>query len=349
MVSDLHRHFRVVASGVKAMGHLISSGSSPLNNLRQTYLGVLPPAASRRLVAAGFDGPDDEVVSELERQTGGHPYLLQGLLETLWNLRSEGATLDASSVRSAAREFLQEHADFRRWMDTFGPAEHATYCALAAMDDGAASVEAIRVKVQPELRAQVDDALTVLSYHGVIDDSDPDEPRLAGVMFRDWYLRRYGAGEPSSPRLRRAVFVSYSHRDPEHLERLQIHLALLVREGHIHVWDDTRLKAGERWRNEIQSALASAKVGILLISADFLSSDFITEVELPRLLSAAARDGCTIIPVIVGPSSYDSHAQLREFQAINSPDKPLSRLRRSEREQVWVEVARRVRSALEDG
>jgi hypothetical protein len=85
MMSHFHRHFRLVASGVREMSELISSGSSPLNHLRNRHLGVLTGTQARQLIACGFpDGLDPEVESFLFQLTGRHPYVLQGVLENLW-------------------------------------------------------------------------------------------------------------------------------------------------------------------------------------------------------------------------------------------------------------------------
>ncbi len=165
--------------------------------------------------------------------------------------------------------------------------------------------------------------------------------------------RRREASAPAPPperprsetRGRKRVFISYSHADAEWLERLQKHLRPLEREGAL-IWDDTRLKAGARWRDEIRAALAETKVAILLISADFLASDFITTDELPPLLKAAEEDGATILPVIISPSRFDRIESLSCFQAVNDPQKPLVQMRKGNREKELDRVARAVEDAL---
>lgn len=140
------------------------------------------------------------------------------------------------------------------------------------------------------------------------------------------------------------VFVSYSHRDWEHLERLQTHLAPHVRGGEIELWDDTKIKPGSPWREEIDRAINSARVAILLVSADFLASDFIHQNELPPLLAAAKQRGVTILPVILGYSSFHD-TELEQYQTVNPPSKPLSGMSLPEREKVWMQVAELVKSA----
>jgi nucleotide-binding universal stress UspA family protein len=198
-------------------------------------------------------------------------------------------------------------------------------------------------------------ALAVQFPHAVGKHIQPRLPASAeGWMVTIGGVRKFVANDPPhvspsapAPKTsgRTGVFISYSHVDAEWLERLQKHLKPLQRDG-VEVWDDTRLKAGEQWREEIRQALAQTKVAILLISADFLASDFVVTDELPPLLQAAEEDGATILPVIVSPSRFERMESLSRFQAVNDPAKPLVQMRRAGREKVLDQVARAVEDAL---
>jgi hypothetical protein len=146
---------------------------------------------------------------------------------------------------------------------------------------------------------------------------------------------------------RESVFISYSHKDKVWLERVQTHLKALENEGiKFDYWDDTKLKAGMKWREEIEKALQRARVAILLISTDFLASDFITKYELPELLKAAEDDGTTILPLILKTSRFKKHKELSQFQAVNDPPRPLKELRDNNREKVLVKLANRVEELI---
>ena len=116
---------------------------------------------------------------------------------------------------------------------------------------------------------------------------------------------------------RNQVFVSYGHADARWLKRLQVHFSPREREGGFTSWDDTLIKPGQRWREEIKRALDKARAAVLLVSADFLASEFITQHELPPLLTAAEPDGAVILPVILSRCAFDEIEGLAEFQAVN--------------------------------
>ena len=146
--------------------------------------------------------------------------------------------------------------------------------------------------------------------------------------------------------MRSSVFISYSHRDRDWLNRVNIHLRPLVRDNAIDVWDDTKIAPGSEWKAEIESALANAKVAILLISADFLASDFVAGSEIPPLLLAAREDGAIILPLIISPSRFSRTPSLAQFQSVNDPARPLIALSESEQEEVLDRLSQTTERAL---
>jgi nucleoside phosphorylase len=120
------------------------------------------------------------------------------------------------------------------------------------------------------------------------------------------------------------VFISYSHKDEEWKDRLVTHLGVLQQQGLLEVWDDRRIGAGEDWQPEIEKAIAAARVAILLISANFLTSKFILGEEVPRLLERRSKEGLRVFPVIVKPCAWQQVKWLARMQARPKDGKPLS-------------------------
>ena len=153
------------------------------------------------------------------------------------------------------------------------------------------------------------------------------------------------ANSSKSSVLRDQVFVSYSHNDSEWLKKLQVNLKPYIRKG-IKLWDDTQILPGAKWRDEINNALARAKVAVLLVSADFLNSDFIDEKELPQLLAAAENEGVKVIWVPIRPSAFQA-TDIEQYQAVHPPVKPLSILDDSEQELALVNIAKAIWDAFQ--
>jgi hypothetical protein len=135
-------------------------------------------------------------------------------------------------------------------------------------------------------------------------------------------------------------------KSPEYLDRILIHLRPVERSGKINLWSDTKIRAGDRWRDEIRKAVQEARVAVLLVSADFLASEFITTNELPPLLAAAEDEGARIIPVIVKPSRFVRDDSLSRFQALNDPKVPIIRMEEADREELYAKLAEVIESEI---
>lgn len=152
--------------------------------------------------------------------------------------------------------------------------------------------------------------------------------------------------QPSEQPAGTRVFISYSHKDRVFFDRLLVHLKPLERKELLDVWADTKIQAGDQWRQEIENALNEAKVAVLLVSADFLASDFIVDNELPPLLEGAEKKGTRILPVILKPCRFAREPKLSRFQAINPPSDPLLAMEEHNRELIFDAVAQSIESEL---
>ncbi len=145
------------------------------------------------------------------------------------------------------------------------------------------------------------------------------------------------------------LFVSYSHLDAKWLDRIKTMLKPVLRKNtEVKFWDDTQIAKGAQWYDEIATALRSAKVALLLVSANFLNSEFIHSVELPALLEGAKKDGVTMLWVAVSHSMY-KETPLNNFQCVNDPSRPLDSLgRKSDVDKAVVEICEHIKRAMED-
>jgi len=144
---------------------------------------------------------------------------------------------------------------------------------------------------------------------------------------------------------RKSVFISYAHEDRKWVDSFLRFLSPWVREKRVSLWDDSKIKAGERWENKIASAIDEASVAVLLVSTDFLSSDFIMNFELPRVLQKTEKNEIQIIWVAVGRAAYEL-SPLDSFQAANNPEKPLESLNVDNRNKALLDIARQVGNAI---
>lgn len=146
---------------------------------------------------------------------------------------------------------------------------------------------------------------------------------------------------------RKLVFISYSHKDEKWLLELKDWLKPLERRNEISLWDDSKIGAGSDWKAEIEKSLASARAAILLVSQNFIASDFIASNELPQLLEAAKTRGVTILWIAVSESAVEATDIVKYQAAMKDPARPLDSLKRPDRNKEFKHIFNRIREALE--
>jgi hypothetical protein len=122
---------------------------------------------------------------------------------------------------------------------------------------------------------------------------------------------------------RTRIFVSYSRRDTTWLKRFREHASVLERAGFVEIWSDTTIAAGADWEGEIERALSSAKVAVLMVSPSFLASEYIWNKEMPRIV-AHIEAGMEALPLIIRPCAWKLAPELVRLQARPTGGEPLS-------------------------
>jgi len=120
------------------------------------------------------------------------------------------------------------------------------------------------------------------------------------------------------------VFISYSHRDAEALDRLHIHLAALRRESRIEEWFDREILAGEVLDEKIAQELEAADLFLLLVSPDFIASDYCVEREMQRALERHEAGEARVVPIIVEPCDWAAMQPLRRLKTVPRDGDPIS-------------------------
>jgi len=139
------------------------------------------------------------------------------------------------------------------------------------------------------------------------------------------------------------LFFSYSHEDEALRDRLEVHLAALKREGAISTWHDRRITAGDVLGQRIDENLESADIILLLVSPDFLASDYCHDVEMQRALARHEEGTARVIPVILRPCDW-KHSPFAHLLAAPTDGKPITKW--ANEDEAFLDVVEQIRAAL---
>jgi CHAT domain-containing protein len=141
------------------------------------------------------------------------------------------------------------------------------------------------------------------------------------------------------------LFCSYSHRDERYLDKLKTCLAGLKRQGLIEEWHDRKILPGQVWAEAIDENLKTSEIVLLLVSPDFMYSDFSYEKEMKQALDKDERGETRVIPIIVRPADWQ-WAPFGKLQALPKDGKPITTW--SNRDRAWLNVVEGIRKAVEE-
>jgi hypothetical protein len=140
------------------------------------------------------------------------------------------------------------------------------------------------------------------------------------------------------------LFYSYSHVDEDLRKALETYLVMLKRQGLITGWHDREIDAGDEWKDEIDVHLNSADIILLLVSTNFLASDYAYEKEMKRAMERHEKKEARVIPIILRPCEWEE-APFSKLQALPTNGKPITTW--ADRDEAFTVVAKGIRSAIE--
>ena len=139
------------------------------------------------------------------------------------------------------------------------------------------------------------------------------------------------------------VFISYSHADEEYRSELEKHLAILKRQGLVSIWHDRRILVGDKFDSEISDNLLEADLVLLLVSSDFLSSNYCYEIEMKTALERHNRAETRVIPIILRACDWQN-SLFGNLMATPKDGRPVTRY--TDIDEAFTEIVQAIRAVL---
>jgi hypothetical protein len=149
---------------------------------------------------------------------------------------------------------------------------------------------------------------------------------------------------PKQPQSPVELFFSYSHKDEELRRQLEVHLTVLERLGLITGWHDRKITAGVEWENALDTHLNTAKIILLLISADFIASDYCYGIEMQRAFERHRAGEAYVIPIILRPCDWEE-TSFAKFQALPKDGRPVTSW--GDQDEALKNVTRGIKAAIQ--
>ncbi|MEM7350474.1 MAG: TIR domain-containing protein [Acidobacteriota bacterium] len=139
------------------------------------------------------------------------------------------------------------------------------------------------------------------------------------------------------------IFISYSHKDEDLLDAFRPHLSLLRRRGMIQTWHDRRIAPGAEWNTEIDDHIYSSQIILLLISSDFIASDYCYDKEMTLALELHESRQARVIPIMMRPTDCRG-APFSKLQMLPKDARPVSKW--ADRDDAFLDIVTRLSEVL---
>jgi hypothetical protein len=140
------------------------------------------------------------------------------------------------------------------------------------------------------------------------------------------------------------IFISYSRKDDDLRSALSAHLGYLKHQYKISMWQEREIEAGAEWELELRARLESSQIILLLISADFLASDYCYSLEMKLALELHQAKTALVIPILLRPCDWQG-SPFSMLQMLPKDDKPVTLW--SNQDSAFFDVATGIRKAIE--
>ncbi|GAB4568468.1 MAG: hypothetical protein Tsb0020_21950 [Haliangiales bacterium] len=303
---------------------------SPFVNLSDPIqVDDLAPGQVVELAARyGLRWRQDEV-ERLMEVVGGHPYLVHAALDDIHHGRYSIGDIDdlSGAADSERRSLIDEYLRRDRTRLEAAPALGAAFEQL---------VEDPCAEVAP---AALDDLIRL----GLVGQGPGGSHPIRYRLFQRLRCAAPGSAEARARTRPLRLFYSCAHADEGRRARLEVHLTLLQRQGAIAAWHDRRVEPGSDWRADIDHHLEHADIILMLISADFMASDYCWGVESERAMARHQAGEARVVPIVLRTCDWQS-APFGTLQALPTGGLPVSRW--SDEDDAWADITSAIRGLV---
>ena len=224
-------------------------------------------------------------------------------------------------------DFEHIHRDY-----TFEPQEMVPVPEYSNVVVGYKKLIAFEQNNRPILSEYSDGEIIDLNVENLLSGIDLEETRSYSLL-------------PEEPRQALKLFYSYSHHDESLRNELETHLKILHRQGFINPWHDRRIRAGDEWESRIDINLEQADIILLLVSADFIASDYCNNLEMKCALERHDVGKALVIPVIIRDVNWRS-APFARLQALPTDGKAVTSW--GNKDEAWRNVSEGIEAAARE-